>query len=143
MILNDLKSVAEDLVQRPGSHAGCMVCGDDSLLGLKFQGGAEGVETRLRASRLWQGYDRILHGGMICSLLDAAMTHCLFRHGVEAMTADLQVRFLKPVPCDTELQLRATLLEQRRNLYRLSAELADDTGILARAEARFIQGVAA
>lgn len=139
MNMDDLNSTAECFVQRPNSHAGCMLCGEGSVLGLKFQNSGEGVEARVWVSQSWQGYARILHGGFICSLLDAAMTHCLFRYGVEALTADLQVHFLKPVGCDVEIRLQATLLEKRRKIYRLSAELSGEAGVFARAEARFIQ----
>lgn len=76
---------------------------------------------------------------MICSLLDAAMAHCLFLQGIEAMTADLRVRFLKPVPCGTTLILCARLQEARRELYRLSAEMRSTNLVLARAEGRFIR----
>lgn len=122
----------------PDSHADCMVCGKEAL-GLHFYGSPNGVEAFFQASTRWQGYSGVLHGGMICTLLDAAMTHCLFQQGIEAMTADLQVRFLKPVPCTARLQLHATLQNQRRNLYQLSAELSCDGDVLARSEARFLR----
>ena len=123
----------------PQSHESCMVCGSGNSLGLCFQACQEGVETFFQASSSWQGYQGVLHGGMICTLLDAAMTHCLFEQGVEAMTADLQVRFLKPVPCSGLLQLRASLQQQRRHLYQLSAELLCAGEVLARSEARFLK----
>ena len=98
-----------------------------------------GVKAIFQAKPLWQGYQGILHGGMISTLLDAAMTHCLFDHGVEAMTVDLNIRFHKPVSCTGLLMLRACLLGERRNLYQLSAELSSAGTLLARAEARFMR----
>lgn len=41
------------------------------------------------------------------ALLDAAMTHCLFRQGIEAVTASLKVRFVEPIPHATPLNIRA------------------------------------
>lgn len=41
-----------------------------------------------------QEYEGQLHGRVISSLLDAAMTHCLFHHGIEAVTGELYVRFV-------------------------------------------------
>ena len=75
---------------------------------------------------------------MVSTLLDAAMTHCLFHHEVEALTASLKVRFLEPTPCAGLLDLRATLSDRRRHVYLLEAELATHGRVLARAEARFI-----
>lgn len=116
-----------------------MVCGAGDSLGVQFQHAEDGVFALFQASSAWQGYQGVLHGGMISTLLDAAMTHCLFAQGVEAMTADLQVRFVKPVPCDETLRLQAKLLKKKHQLYQLSAELHCDGELLAHSQARFIQ----
>lgn len=116
-----------------------MVCGQGNSFELQFHATEHGLEAQVQADALWQGYPGVLHGGMICTLLDAAMTHCLFHQGIEAMTAELQVRFLNPVPCKELLILRATLLSSRRHLYKLNAELSCAGEVLARGEARFMQ----
>jgi len=85
-----------------------------------------------------QGYDGILHGGVISALLDAAMTHCLIHRGVPALTAELKVRYLLPVPCDGELRISARILEARPPLYRISAELMRNGDVYATASASFI-----
>lgn len=126
-------------VQPPASHAHCMVCGPGRLLGLRFRpDGIRSVIASIKPRPEWQGYAGILHGGMVSTLLDAAMTHCLFHHEVEAMTASLNVRFLEPAPCAGLLDLRATLSDRRRHVYMLDAQLSTHGRILARAEARFI-----
>lgn len=116
-----------------------MVCGEKDSLQLRFTAENHDVMARFQANSTWQGYQGALHGGMISTLLDAAMTHCLFHHDVEAMTADLQVRFLKPVPCTELCTLRARLVGQRRHRYELSAELSCSEGVLARAKAVFMK----
>ena len=124
----------------PKSHANCMVCGDPSPLGLQFLASADGVVAFCQARAQWQGYAGVLHGGMISTLLDAAMTHCLFGLGVEAMTADLQVRFLKPAPCTAEIEIRARLVSRRRQRFVLVAELRVRGEVFAHSEARFLAG---
>lgn len=116
-----------------------MVCGQYDSLGLRFQTHGNGVEAIVPANPKGQGYQGILHGGMISTLLDAAMTHCLFDHGVEAMTADLKIRFLRPVSCTESLFLRAHLLSERHHVYQLSAELICAGKLLACGEARFMR----
>ena len=116
-----------------------MVCGLNNSIGITFVPQADSVIAVFQAKSQWQGYSGLLHGGMICTLLDAAMTHCLFHHGIEAMTASLKVRFLEPVPCSGTLEIKATLGDQRRHVYLLNAELASSGHCLARAEARFIR----
>jgi acyl-coenzyme A thioesterase PaaI-like protein len=116
-----------------------MVCGQNSLIGMQFSPQGDSVIAVVEANPQWQGYAGYLHGGMISTLLDAAMTHCFFHHGIEAMTASLKVRFLEPVPASGKLEIKATLDERRRHVYLLNAELASSGCCLARAEARFIR----
>jgi acyl-coenzyme A thioesterase PaaI-like protein len=85
-----------------------------------------------------QGYNGILHGGVVSALLDAAMTHCLFHRGVEAVTGDLRVRFLRPVPCSSVLQLQARVLSEKPPFYRLRAEVYRREELMAWAEAKFM-----
>lgn len=86
-----------------------------------------------------QGYDTLVHGGVIAPLLDAAMTHCLFHQSIQAVTGDLRVRFLHPVACDVPLELRARLLFACPPLYQLQAELRCDGQVLAGAEGKFMR----
>ena len=117
-----------------------MACGNDESLGLTFYpGGNNTVTSTVRADLKWQGYAGVMHGGMISTLLDAAMTHCLFQQGVEAVTAALNVRFLEPVSCSDVLEIKAGFSERRRHVYFLNAEISSSGRILARAEARFIR----
>ena len=51
------------------------------------------------------------------------MTHCLFHNGVQAVAADMQIRFVEQVSCDAELDIRAWVLSSTPPLYRLRAEL--------------------
>jgi len=91
---------------------------------LNFSADAQGgVSASFSGQWLLQGYNGVLHGGVVSSLLDAAMTHCLFYRGIEAVTAELLVRYLRPVPLDTQLELSARLLSEHPPLYRLRAEL--------------------
>ncbi len=123
-------------------HAHCLMCGarNPRSLGLHFEDGEEGaVRARFRPGRALQGYDGILHGGMIAALLDAAMTNCLFRRGVQGMTADLHVRFLRPIRCGSFVDLRGWITAESPRLYALRAELAHGKQIMAWAEAKFLR----
>ena len=98
------------------------------------------VETTLASGEKWQGYAGLMHGGMISTLLDAAMTHCLFNIGVEAMTASLDIRFVEPIDCHAELLLRAELRSRKRNLFCVYAEIIASNRRVAHATARFLSG---
>ena len=136
---------AASLAARHG-HEHCLLCGSSSPLspGLAFQpDGDGGVWADLRCDQRLQGYAGLLHGGVVAALLDAAMTHCLFHHGVTALTGELRVRYAHPVPCNAGLAIRARLLKARPPLYRLRAELAREGEVMAWAEASFVRRGAA
>jgi acyl-coenzyme A thioesterase PaaI-like protein len=119
------------------------MCGDNNLLSLrlKFEQGANGdVSASFKGNSRLQGYDGILHGGVISALLDSVMTNCLLQRSIEAVTADLRVRFLLPVPCNANLKLRAWIIEETRMLFKLKAELTLADTLMARAEALFVKG---
>jgi acyl-coenzyme A thioesterase PaaI-like protein len=99
----------------------------------------EGAWARFQAHAGLQGYDGIVHGGVIAAVLDAAMTHCLFHRGIKAVTGDLHVRYLESVPCSSKLEVFAKLEAARPPLYRMKAELRCEGRMMARAEARFMQ----
>ncbi len=123
-------------------HRDCLFCGERNprSLGLCFQAADNGgVQAMFTAPDELQGYAGILHGGIIASVLDAAMTHCLFFCGVQAVTGDLHVRYRHEVPCGVALCIQARVLSSRPPLYILRAELLLENRVMARAEARFMQ----
>lgn len=123
-------------------HADCLLCGSRNplSLGLRFYPADDGdIKATFQAHPGLQGYQGILHGGVVSSLLDSAMTHCLFHQGIEAVTGDLHVRFVKSVPCDARMELRARLLKASPPLYRLRGELVIDGQTMAWAEAKFME----
>lgn len=118
------------------------MCGDLNQLSLrlKFQPGeTDDVSASFQGNSLLQGYDGILHGGVISALLDSAMAHCLFHRNIEAVTGELFVKFVAPVPYDARVTLRAWLVNATPPLYQLKAELAHAGTIMARADAKFVQ----
>jgi uncharacterized protein (TIGR00369 family) len=123
-------------------HSRCLLCGNlnPQSLNLSFQAADDGVvKTRFKPRSELQGYDGILHGGVIAALLDAAMTHCLFHRGVQAVTGDLHVRFVRPVACNVTLEIQAWLVVSHPPLYRLKAEIVVADQVLAWGEAKFMQ----
>ena len=123
-------------------HANCLFCGskNPSSQRIKFYTSEDGwVYGDFLANPKFQGYDGILHGGIITSLLDSVMTHCLFHRGIQAVTGDLYVRFLHSVPCDSLLSMRACIVSTGSSLYKVKAELICKEQVMAKAEARFVR----
>ena len=126
------------------SHANCVVCGDGDQnphsLQLKFTHVAENeVAADYRVNKKHQGYTNLLHGGIASTLLDAAMTHCLLAKGIEALTAELNVRFHMPVLVGDSVQIMGRLISQRRGIYLLEATLSVAKQVCVKATGKFIQ----
>ncbi|EAT14591.1 PaaI family thioesterase [Desulfuromonas acetoxidans] len=123
-------------------HQHCIMCGEHNPLSLKLSfsdDGQGGVHTSFRGSPWLQGYQSLLHGGIICSLLDSAMTHCLFAHRIKAVTGELKIRFVQPVPAEATLQLSARITHSLPPVYRVEAQLHQENCLMARADAKFMQ----
>ena len=101
------------------------------------------VQADFPCADVLKGYLHTLHGGVIASLLDGAMTNCLFAHGCLAVTAELAVQFLKPVATDRKATVQAWLEDSMLCLHRLAAELRQDGEVMARATGKFAEQYAA
>ena len=123
------------------SHQQCMLCGTQSVLGLKldFYANQNEVWTIINGSIHQQGYQGILHGGFLAALLDATMCHAIFNQQVEAVTADMNIRFLHEVSVDSELLVSATITSNYATLYKVSAEIYVQERLMVKADARFMK----
>lgn len=122
-------------------HSHCLMCGsrNPNSLGLSFSEEEDGsVSASFQAHEGLQGYDGIMHGGLIAALLDSAMTNCLFLKGVRALTGELRVRYRKQVPCKALISLRAWIVSSGSRLKVLDAELSCSGEVMAAARAKFM-----
>lgn len=121
----------------------CFGCGERNRTGLRlgFYVDAEHViVSRVRLAKRFEGPPGHAHGGVIATLLDEAMSKANRQFGVLAMTRQMEVEYLKPVPLGLRLLLtgRHTGAEGRK--HRCEAELANEAGeVLARGKALFIE----
>jgi uncharacterized protein (TIGR00369 family) len=97
------------------------------------------VRARFECAPVFQGYPQQLHGGIICALLDGAMTNCLFANGQAAVTAELTVRFLQPVRIGRSASVSARSVSGGTRLVQLEAEMLQDGVAVARATAKFMR----
>ncbi len=127
---------------QPQVHPQCIICGSRHPQGfrLKFNAHADGhVEASFPCKRLYQGYEGYLHGGVIASLLDSAMTNCLFAHGRACLTGELTIRFLKPVIVNQPVIVSARITRSLPPLYHTEAGVQQNGQIMAKATAKFME----
>ena len=122
-------------------HSACLMCGQANPLGLKlrFRVQPDGsVLAVFRCREAFRSYPETLHGGVISTLLDAAMTNALFSVGVVGVTAELTVRFLAAVALNRDAVVRASIEKNAHHVFYVRAELEQDRKLMARARAKFM-----
>ena len=122
-------------------HANCVVCSSSNERGLRLEFALleEGsVETAFNCDKAFEGYANVLHGGVISSILDGAMTSCMFAHGCSAVTAELNVQFRHPVVAGQAATVRAWITRSAPPLYILKAEVLQDGQVKAMTTGKFM-----
>ena len=127
----------------PKADNPCFGCGADNPRGMKLtfeqDHDARKIVGRFRLGPEYQGTNRVMHGGIIAVLLDEAMGKMNRFHNVRAMTAELSVEYLRPVPIDEEIVVEAEeVSHEGRNLIHRGEIRSADGKVLARGRGRFV-----
>lgn len=131
----------------PLANQGCFGCGPANPIGLhlEFQEHTEGgVWAAFHSKPEYQGWDGVMHGGLVTVLLDEAMAWAASASRVIYYTAKLEVRYRRPVPVDAPLVVRGWITNKRGSRLETRAELQSQTGeMLAEATALFLRAPSA
>jgi uncharacterized protein (TIGR00369 family) len=128
----------------PNPANGCFGCGGANPHGMQLAFEQDDATQRIRGSfrvgAQFQGGSGYLHGGIIATILDEVMGKVSRFHGIQAVTAELNVEYLRPVPVDTDLVVEGHEVKRDgRNLYFVG-EIRNTSGlVLARSRARFVE----
>jgi uncharacterized protein (TIGR00369 family) len=121
----------------------CFGCGGANARGMKLtfeqDDAARKIVGRFRLGTEYQGAFGIIHGGVIAVVLDEVMGKvCRFR-GVRAVTAEMNIEYLKPVWVDADLVVEGYEKEMTGRNLHLVGEIKDASGkVLARSRGRFV-----
>jgi len=74
------------------------------------------------------GFPGIVHGGIVATLLDEAMSKAIAAIGSAALTAELKVRYRRPVPSGNEFAVRGWVLDRQKRRVRAEAAVVDRDG---------------
>ena len=114
-------------------YKNCFVCGEKNISGLKakFYFDGEKAFTNVVADSNFEGYHQIYHGGVIASLLDEVMIKALLAQDIFAVTAEMTIKYKRPVLIGTKLQFTGTLVDQKGGkLFFAEGKLIDDKNIV-------------
>lgn len=120
----------------------CFGCGLQNRTGLRlrfFTDESGNIVCHTRLARRFAGPPGHAHGGIIATLLDEAMSKANRARGVVAMTRQMEVDYLRPVPLAVPLTLTAHHAGGSGRRHYCEARLADASGhVLATAKAVFV-----
>jgi uncharacterized protein (TIGR00369 family) len=121
----------------------CFGCGEANARGMHLRFDRDEQRQRIvgkfRLGPEYQGGKGFIHGGVIATVLDEVMSKVSRFSNVLAVTAELNVEYLKPIRVDQELVVEG-FAERRegRQLYH-KGEIRDAAGtLLARGRGRFV-----
>lgn len=106
-------------------NPGCVVCGTQNPTGMHiaFVKDSDGVRADWTPTEGWESFRGTVHGGIITTVLDEAMSRTIIARDWEALTAELTVRFRGRVSPGDELRVRAWIVDKKRRRIRAEATL--------------------
>lgn len=85
-----------------------------------------------------QGYDGMVHGGVIAAIIDASMAQCLMGHGVVGLTTHLSIKYRKPVTIREKAIVETTIREVHAGcLYSLECTIVQQKCRAVQATGKF------
>jgi len=116
------------------TNGNCFVCGENNPNGLRLSfeidKEKQTLKTMFVASPTFQGWDGIVHGGILSTLLDEAMAKLVYELGYQAVTASIEIKFKKPAPILEPLLVYGEVTEVSRRLIRAKARIAKNDGTI-------------
>jgi uncharacterized protein (TIGR00369 family) len=131
---------------KPFVHAAnnrCFGCGPANLTGLhlEFMLAEDGSVVCITAvPDRFEGPVHYLHGGIIATLLDEAMSKAVRASGRTAMTRQMEVDYLRPVPSGEDLRIEGRMIRSASRKHWTEAKILSAQGTaLAEAKGLFIE----
>jgi uncharacterized protein (TIGR00369 family) len=121
----------------------CFVCGMNNPDGMRLKfildEARQTFVCKFRLSSRYTGPPGHCHGGIIASILDDAMGKVNKLHHVVALTREMTVEYLKPVPLHKPLRVEGREIKKRGRTHVNAAEILNDKNeVLARSRGIFI-----
>jgi uncharacterized protein (TIGR00369 family) len=121
----------------------CYVCGKENPagLGVDFEIDREqrAISAKFTPSDIHQGYEGIVHGGILSTLLDEAMAKLTVSLGIPAVTAEITVTFKAPATPGEELFISGRLTRETNKLILAEAKIERGPVLIAEAKGKLLR----
>lgn len=110
----------------------CFGCGPNNPIGLKlkFEWDGKSAKAEFTPTDVYQGWEGIVHGGIVSCLLDEAMAYAAFFEGLPSVTAEAQVKLKRPAMVGEPLVISASITKKTRRLIESAATICLKDGTL-------------
>ena len=121
----------------------CYACGKNNTKGLhlefSFDEQEQRIETTFVPSDDYQGWNGVVHGGIIATLMDECMAKLAQLLGYRVVTASLTVRFKDVANTGKPLSVRGEITKLSKKLIYAKAETRSEGGkVVAEAQAKLM-----
>jgi uncharacterized protein (TIGR00369 family) len=121
----------------------CFGCGQANAAGLRLEffiagdGSVVGLPT---VSDTFEGPVGLVHGGVIATLLDEAMSKAVRARGLTAMTRQMEIDYLRPVPSATPIRIEGHVVRSEGRKHWTEARIQNAHGVvLAAGKGLFVE----
>ena len=106
-------------------NSACIVCGPTNPKGLRinFRRCPDGICADWVTTSDWESFQGTIHGGIITTVLDEAMSKAIIARNWEALTVELRVRFRGRVSPKEMLHIRGWVIEKQKRKILAEAAL--------------------
>jgi uncharacterized protein (TIGR00369 family) len=132
------------MLLKPNPANKCFGCGGANERGMQLTFEQDDATRRIRGvfsvAPEYQGGPGFVHGGIIATLLDEVMSKVSRFEKDYAVTGELGVEYLKPVPVNEELTVEGWEVERNGRVRTRAGEIRNAAGeLLARGSGKFVE----
>ena len=123
-------------------YPNCFVCGEKNQNGLqaKFYYDGQKAVSEVVALDKFEGYHGIYHGGIISTMLDEIMIKAILAVDIYVVTAEMTIRFKKPVNIGDHLKFTGWVVNNKKKIYFAEGEVVNQNSeVCANASGKYIE----
>ena len=124
-------STATQITPLPKRQSTCFACGPDNPVGLQisFRPGANGNQVGIWIPKsCHESFQGIVHGGIVGTVLDEAMSKAIAATNSSALTCELKLRLRRSVIPGSRVRVTGWIVSKNRRRITAEASICDIEG---------------
>jgi len=121
----------------------CYVCGKDNPSGLRavfeIDKNTRTIIGRFTPRQEHEGWQGIVHGGIVAALLDESMVKLAAHLGIPAVSAEITVKFKAPAAAGEELAITGKIVKESNRLIEAEATVMRGPVLIGEAKGKLLK----